>query len=198
MRSTNVLLITSAQNDLLDPSGIGWPMVHATVEARQVAQKLGQLAAAARRASLPVIHSPISLDYDAMKNFEPNSGIQQAVISNKLLAAGTRGAEFHRDVTPQSGDIVLPPRQGFSSFWEGTIKPHLERLHVRTIYLAGMLAEACIESHTRDAVENGYRVVVIFDAVGSTSPELLEASRQTLALHSFAMKDASAAVKDWS
>ena len=39
-----------------------------------------------------------------------------------------------------------------------------------------MLAEGCVESHARDAVENGYRPIVISDATASTSEELLAAS----------------------
>jgi nicotinamidase-related amidase len=197
MKSESILLITSAQNDLLDPTGAAWDFVRATVVKNDVPKKLIELARAARASGITVIHSPIKLDYAAMTGFEPLSAIQQVVLNNKLLAKGTRGSEFIAGLDIRSEDSVLPPRQGFSSFWAKTIQIELERIGARTIHIAGMLAEACVESHARDAVENGYRPIVISDAIGATSPGLLEASLLTLALHSSAMVTAEQAIISW-
>jgi len=197
MKSESILLITSAQNDLLDPTGGAWNFVRATVEKNHVPKKLIELARAARAAGIPVFHSPIELDYPAMTGFKPLSAIQQVVFDHKLLAKGTRGCEFLTGLDIQSKDSVLRPRQGFSSFWARTIQGELERIGARTIYIAGMLAEACVESHARDAVENGYRPIVVSDAVGATSPELLEASLLTLALHTSALLTAEQAIISW-
>jgi nicotinamidase-related amidase len=197
MKTESVLLITSAQNDLLDPAGGAWNFVRATVEKNNVPKKLNELIRAARASGIPLIHSPIELDYLAVVGFKPLSAIQQVVLDNKLLAKGTRGSEFLAGLDIESKDSVLPPRQGFSSFWAKTIQGELERFGARTIYIAGMLAEACVESHARDAVENGYRPIVISDAIGATSPALLEASLQTLALHTLALLSAEQTIVSW-
>jgi nicotinamidase-related amidase len=97
------------------------------------------------------------------------------------------GSAFLPETTPETGDIVLPPRQGFSAFWAGTLQSHLEQCQAQDIYLAGMLAEGCIESHARDAAANGYRPIVIGDAIGATSRDLLEASLQSLVLHTHSL-----------
>jgi nicotinamidase-related amidase len=197
MKSESILLITSAQNDLLDPAGGAWNFVRATVEKNDVPKKLIELTRAARASGIPVIHSPIELDYSAMAGFKPLSALQQVVLDNRLLAKGTRGSEFLAGLCIQSKDSVLRPRQGFSSFWARTIQGELESIGARTIYIAGMLAEACVESHARDAVENGCRPIVISDAIGATSPGLLEASLQTLALHTSALLTAEQAIISW-
>ena len=197
MKSESILLITSAQNDLLDPTGGAWSFVRATVEKNNVPNKLNELARAARASGIPVILSPIELDFPAMTGFKPLSAIQQVILDHKLLAKGTRGSEFIADLHIQSKDSVLRPRQGFSSFWAKTIQNELEHTGARTIYIAGMLAEACVESHARDAVENGYRPIVISDAIGATSPALLEASLQTLALHSSALLSTEQTITSW-
>jgi nicotinamidase-related amidase len=197
MKSESILLITSAQNDLLDPAGGAWNIVRATVEKNDVPNKLNELAHAARASGIPVIHSPVEFDYPAMTDFKPLSAIQQVILDNKLLAKGTRGSQFLAGLNIQSKDSVLPPRQGFSSFWAKSIQGELERFGSRTIYIAGMLAEACVESHARDAVENGYRPIVISDAIGATSPGLLEASLQTLALHTPALLSAAQTIASW-
>jgi nicotinamidase-related amidase len=123
------------------------------VEKNNVPKKLNDLIHAARASGIPLIHSPIELDYLAMVDFKPLSAIQQVVLDNKLLAKGTRGSEFLAGLDIKSKDSVLQPRQGFSSFWAKTIQGELERFGARTIYIAGMLAEACVESHARDAVK---------------------------------------------
>jgi nicotinamidase-related amidase len=73
----------------------------------------------------------------------------------------------------------------------------LKNLEVKTLFIAGMLAEACVESHARDAVENGYRPVIVSDAIGSTSAELLDASLKTLALHSANLMTTEQALASW-
>lgn len=187
MKHEKVLLITSAQKDLLDTSGKAWQLVRSTVEPNNLPEKLSRLTDHARQVGIPVIFSPIELDYEAMSKFEPLTAIHAVVARNQLLARGTQGVEQITRINSHPGDIVLRPRRGFSSFWARTIQDDLARLGTRTIIIAGMLAEACVASHARDAAENGYSPVVVKDAIGSSSPEILEASLKTLALHTRAM-----------
>ena len=197
MKTKAALLITSAQNDLLSPKGKAWALVQETVTKNQVPQKLNRLITTARASGMPVIHSPVSFDFEALKSHQPLSAIQSVIFDNHLLAVNTEGVQYIPEAMPQEGDIVLPPRQGFSSFWAQSIQSHLNDLGISTVFIAGMLAEGCVESHSRDAVENGYRPIVISDAIGSTSSELLEASLKTLALHSSQLKTTDEVIDCW-
>jgi len=197
MKSETVLLITSAQNDLLAPGGKAWSLVQASVQENRVPEKLALLANAARQAAIPVLHSPVVLDHDALAGFDGLSAIQRLMLEQRLLGAGTRGSGWIEESRPRQGDIVLEPRRGFSSFWAGTIKDHLVALGAKTLYIAGMLAEGCVSSHARDAVENGYRPVVVSDAIGATSLEMLAAARLELALHTDALRPAAEVVAGW-
>jgi nicotinamidase-related amidase len=191
------LLITSSQNDLLAPSGKAWGLTNETVLKNGVPGKLKALMERARAVNIPVIHSPVSFDYSKLKDFEPLSSIQSVIIENRLLEDGTPGVEFIEEATPLEKELVLPPRQGFSSFWANTIQSHLNDLGVTTLFIAGMLAEGCVESHSRDAVENGYRPIIISDAIGSTSEALLEASLKTLELHSAKLMTTEQVLNYW-
>jgi nicotinamidase-related amidase len=197
MKSETVLLITSAQNDLLSPNGKAWSSVSATVSTQRVPEKLAALTRAARRAGILVIHSPVVLDYRAMAEFEPKSALQGVIIGNQLLAKGDAGSDFVDACRPASADVVLRPRQGFSSFWAHTIDAVLEEVRPATITIAGMLAEGCVSSHARDAVENGYSPIVVSDAIGATSPELLAAAQLELALHAGALRTAEEVIATW-
>lgn len=183
MRQKSVLLITSAQVDLLAESGKAWGFTENSVRKNSVRENLKKLLTRARNQNIPIIHSPVAFDYEKMKEFEPLNPIQEVIVQNKLLELGTRGSEFVSEAMPIENEIVLPYRQGFSSFWAKSIQEHLENMGAETIYIAGMLAEGCIESHVRDAAENAYKTIVISDAIGSTSLDLLGASCETLSLH---------------
>jgi nicotinamidase-related amidase len=191
------LLITSAQNDLLSPIGKAWGLTRQTVEQNAVPGKLKALLQHASTASIPVIHSPVAFDFAKLEDFQPLSSIQSVIIENRLLEADTEGAEFIKAATPTEKEVVLPPRQGFSAFWANTIQAHLTDLGIKTLFIAGMLAEGCVESHARDAVENGYRPIIVSDAIGSTSQEILEASLKTLALHSAGLKTTEQVLNAW-
>ena len=187
MNATKVLLITSAQVDLLSENGKAWGFTKESVTKNEVKQNLKVVLAKARENNIPIIHSPVGFPFEQMAGFKPKNAFQSVIIDNKLLEIGTKGVEFIKEATPKENEIVLPYRQGFSSFWANSIQEHLEKLGTETIYIAGMLAEGCVTSHSRDAAENGYTPIAIFDAIGSTSLELLEASKKTLVLHTKAM-----------
>ncbi len=185
--SGKVLLITSAQVDLLSEGGKAWGFTKDSEAKNKVRENLRKVIKEARKQNIPIIHSPVGFDYELMKDFKPLNNIQSVIIENKLLEINSPGVDFIPEASPLKHEIVLPYRQGFTSFWAQSIQEHLKRLRIDTIYIAGMLAEGCIESHARDAAENGYSTIVISDAIGSTSLELLEASEKSLALHTKAM-----------
>ncbi len=186
-KSKSVLLITSAQVDLLSEDGKAWGFTEASEEKNNLRKNLIKVIKQARKQNIPIIHSPVGFDYEAMKGYEPLNAIQDVIVTNQLLDMNTSGVDFIDEAQPKKGDIVLPFRQGFSSFWAGSIQEYLEEMGVETIYVVGMLAEGCVQSHARDAAENGYKTIVISDAIGSTSLDLLEASLKTLALHTAAL-----------
>ncbi len=182
-KNNSVLLITSAQVDLLSEKGKAWGFTQESIEKNKVRENLIKVIAEARKRNIPIIHSPVGFDYGIMKGYEPLNAIQSVIIQHQLLEINTPGVKFIPEAQPQKGDVVLPYRQGFSSFWAKSIQQYLEKMEVKMIYIVGMLAEGCVQSHARDAAENGYKPIVISDAIGSTSLDLLEASYKTLILH---------------
>lgn len=183
MLKNSALLVTSAQKDLMTENGKAWGFTKESIQQNNVVSNIEKVVKKAREIDLTIIHSPVAFDYEALKDFNPLNNIQSVIIENKLLEMNTTGSEFIDEASPLSNETVLPFRQGFSSFWTKTIQSKLEEMEINNLYIVGMLAEGCVESHVRDATENGYRTNVITDAIGSTSLELLDASLKTLALH---------------
>lgn len=192
------LLLTSTQNELLHPSGGAWGLVADTVTKNNVVRNLVALLAAARLARIPVIYSAVAVDHATIPaGYEPTTVIQGLILQNKLFKPGTSGVEFLAELTPQPGDKVLPPRSGFSSFWSSNLHVLLKEQGVKRLYLAGMLAHACIESHARDAAENGFQPVVVRDAIGAAGEPLLAASIAILALHAKSLPTTEEVLTQW-
>jgi nicotinamidase-related amidase len=192
------LLLTSTQNDLLHPSGGAWGLVADTVTKNNVVQNLAALIAGGRAAGIPIIYSPVGIDHAKIPaGHEPTTVIQGLILQNKLLKRDAFGAQFLAELAPQPGDLVLPPRTGFSSFWSSNLDARLKEKGVKTLCIAGMLAHACIESHARDAAELGYQPVVVRDAIGAAGESLLAASLTVLGLHAKALPTTAEILTQW-
>jgi len=90
------------------------------------------------------------------------------MFENKMFLAGSFGADFHADIQPQPGDIILAPHKG-TDVMQTDLKEHLDRLGTKHLVLAGMTANLCVESTGRHATELGYDVTFLSDAIGAES-----------------------------
>ena len=171
------LLIIDPVNDFLSPDGAAWELTKSTVEMNKVVPNLRRLMEGARKRNIPVLIGPMAYtreDY-ADAQWQLRSGINRIMFERKMFLAGSWGADFHPDLTPQAGDVVLQPHKGMDVF-ETDLPEHLERLGVKHLVIAGMTANLCCESTGRHATEHGYNVTFLSDAVGAENVPAYEAS----------------------
>jgi ureidoacrylate peracid hydrolase len=171
------LLIIDPVNDFLHEDGAGWELTKSTVKKNDVVASLARLADGARAAGVPVLFGPMAYteeDY-ADAELHRRSGINRVMFEKKMFLAGTFGADFHQDVQPQSGDVVLEPHKG-TDVLQTDLRQHLDRLGTTHLVLAGMTANLCVESTGRHATELGYDVTFLSDAIGAESLPAYEAS----------------------
>jgi hypothetical protein len=76
---------------------------------------------------------------------------------------------------PQAGDIVLLPHKSIDVF-ETDLPDYLERMGITHLVIAGMTANLCCESTGRHAMEKGFDVTFLSDAIGADSIVAYEAS----------------------
>lgn len=103
------------------------------------------------------------------------SGINRIMFERKMFLAGSWGADFHPDLQPIDGDIVLLPHKGTDVF-QTDLPQHLRRLGVTHLVIAGMTANLCCESTGRHTAEAGYDVTFLWDAIGSENVPSYEAA----------------------
>ncbi|MBA3477960.1 MAG: cysteine hydrolase [Lautropia sp.] len=172
-----MLLVIDPVNDFLSEGGAAWEMTKGTVNSHDVIGHLRQAMDAARSKGIPVVHGPMAYteeDY-ADGRLQCRCGINRLMFEQKMFIAGSWGADFHPDLRPQEGEVVLLPHKGTDVF-ETDLPEHLDRLGTTHIVIAGMAANLCCESTGRRAVENGYDVTFLSDAIGAENMIAYEAS----------------------
>ena len=171
------LLVIDPVNDFLHEEGAAWEMTKSTVKKNGVVAQLVRLTEGARSSGVPVLFGPMAYteeDY-AEQRLQRRSGINRLMFENKMFLAGSFGADFHPDIQPQPGDIILSPHKG-TDVMQTDLKEHLDRLGTTHLVLAGMTANLCVESTARHATELGYDVTFLSDAIGAESLPAYEAS----------------------
>ena len=171
------LLVIDPVNDFLSPKGAAWELTKGTVAINEVVPNLKRAIEGARSRGVPVLYGPMAYterDY-ADEQWQRRSGINRIMFERKMFLAGSWGADFHPDLKPAPADVVLQPHKGTDVF-ETDLPEHLERLGVGHIAIAGMTANLCCESTGRHAVEHGYDVTFLTDAIGAENMPAYEAS----------------------
>jgi ureidoacrylate peracid hydrolase len=173
------LLIIDMQNDFCAVDGYVERVLGKDASpCRAVVAPIAELAQRARAAHVPVLW--IRADYSpdkvpahlALKAHERGS-------EGPFCHGGSWGAAFF-ELTPASGEPVID-KHCFSAFIGTGLENRLQAAGTRTVILAGVQTNACIESSLRDAASLGFHVVVPADCVASHTPVLHEATLKNVA-----------------
>lgn len=170
------LLIIDPQNDFLSEDGVVWDLVGEMVTENQVVPHLVALRAAAKEKGMSIVYSPHYYTDDEFENWGHLNSIDKLMFDRKMFRTGTKGSEFHPELQPDSSTYVASPHKVLSGFWTNDVGIQLRQRNVDTIILAGMSANLCVESHLRDAEENGFEVIVVKDATAGPGREATEAA----------------------
>lgn len=177
LRSKTAVLIIDPVNDFLSEGGAAWELTKVTVEHNNVVNHLRQLIDGAHERGIPLLFGPMAYteeDY-AEHQLQKRSGINRIMYEKKMFLAGSWGADFHPDLQPSPSDIILEPHKGTDVFMTD-LPEQLERLGTTHLVIAGMAANLCCESTGRHAVERGFDVTYLSDAIGSEDMPSYEAA----------------------
>ena len=164
------IFITDPQNDFISEGGAAWELVGEEVVADKVVEHQVQLRKVAKEVGIPVFYSThmyTEMDY---ANWQSLNAIDKVMFELGMFLEGTWGHDFHPDMVPDENTIVMNPHKGLSNFWTGDAALQLRQYGIETIIMTGMSANLCVESHTRDAIENGFDVIIIADATAGAGP----------------------------
>jgi nicotinamidase-related amidase len=171
------LLLVDPYNDFLSDGGKLWPMLKEVADEVGLLDNLRAVLAAVRQAGVQVFFVPHRRwepgDYESWDHPNPS---QIWVQERQTFAKGSWGGEWHPDFVPQPGDIVVKEHWAQSGFANTDLDFQLKQHGVTHIIAVGLLANTCIESTSRFAMELGYHVTLVRDATAAFSQERMDAA----------------------
>ena len=114
-------------------------------------------------------------DYDGWHH----PGPWQTVTDREILfGEGMWGGDWHPELAPQPGDVVVQEHWGQNGFAHTDLDLQLKQRSIEKIILAGIMANTCIEATARCGAEFGYHVTLVRDAAAAFSFEAMHAAHE--------------------
>jgi nicotinamidase-related amidase len=198
------LLLIDMQRDFVEDGGAFAALGLDLSMYRESIPRLARLLAAARHASILVIHvqnttlpgrisdSPAQLRF----NLRMHGGKRRDDAPLRYSVEGTPGYEIVKDLAPAAGEIVVRKHRS-SAFWGTDLELLLRSNGIKSVVIGGCTTEGCVESTARDAMFNDLYVVIAADCVASDDREQHHASL-LLMRHRFDMATEAEIAGVWS
>lgn len=125
---------------------------HCGVEGWEAVQRTRTLLEAARRRGMFVVHTTVK---------DP---VATAIFARSAGGIGEPAFEFHRDCSPDSGELVIT--KSYASAFLGTsLSAHLVTRGIDTIVVCGNSTSGCVRATVVDAAGGGFHVGVVEECV---------------------------------
>ena len=126
-----------------------------------------ELIEAARNAGIPVIHTRIL--YLAENCADGGMWVKKSPVMTAMVE-GNILAEFCDEVEPAKGELVIV-KQYASAFFGTSLASQLHAQGIDTVIMAGCSTSGCIRASAVDAVQYGFRPIVVRECVGDRHPD---------------------------
>ncbi len=178
-KQTTALLLVDPFNDFLSEGGKVYPRLKPIADEVALLDNLRRLDGAIRAAGIQVAIAPHRRwepgDYEDWDHPNPT---QQRIMHQHQFARGEWGGEWHPDFAPKPGDIVAKEHWGQSGFANTDLDFRLKQKGITHVIVVGLLANTCIDTTARYAMELGYHVTLVRDATAAFSHELMHAAHE--------------------
>ena len=136
-----------------------------------------RLLAAARAAGVPVLHTRVRYTTDLA-----DAGLFVRKVPGLAVLADGAGelGELVPELTPVAGEVVVV-KQYASAFFGTSLAATLTVAGVDTLVLAGVSTSGCVRASATDALQHGFRPLVVAEACGDRSTGIHEANLADLA-----------------
>ena len=178
-RAATALLFVDPYNDFLSEGGLLWPRLKEVAEEVGLLENLRAIHAAVRDAGIRVFIVPHrQWEEGDYKDWQYANPTQQSITKSHSFAKGTWGGAFRDEFAPRDSDVVVRQHWGQSGFANTDLDMQLKQHGISHVVIVGLLANTCIESTARFAMELGYHVTLVRDATAAFTREMMHAAHQ--------------------
>ena len=171
-RDRTALVVVDPFNEFLSRWGKMWSSVGASIKEVHLRSNLKKILDSARSVGLQVAYAPHHRwqpgSFSEKKHLHPSQALQVAF---KAFPRNGFGGQYYKGLEPQQGDIIASEHTCSSGFAETDLHDQLQKLGITHLILVGMATNSCIEATARSAVDLGYHVTLVTDAVAAFAPK---------------------------
>jgi len=173
------LLLIDPYNDFLSDNGKLQSRAKAVMDEVGTIAHMREAVAACRAAGITVFYVPHHRAKPSdFSNWAHPTPYQLGGHRIQLFAEGSWGAQWHPDFEPRPEDVMIKEHRGSSGFANTDLDIQLRQHGVRRVILIGMLANTCLETTGKFAVELGYHVTLVHDATAAFSAEAMKVAHE--------------------
>lgn len=169
-----VLITQECQEGVLGPSS-SLPALADVASRMGLVGRVQRLASVGRAAGVRVVHCVIQRRADNVGSNRNARLFAAAERSGSRLVAGSAFANVVSGIEVLPEDLISTRSQGLSPMTGTELDPVLRNIGCRTIVVTGVSLNVAITNLSFDAVNRGYQVVVVRDAVAGVPPDYAEA-----------------------
>lgn len=199
------LVVTDPQRDFLSEKGVAYGLFADNIKQLDTVNNIEKLFKTAKNRSLPVFVSPHGYFPHDHQWHAPGAlqkqmlelkvfGRKDAVYADGLKQSGADFLERYKPYILDGKTVVTSPHKVYGPE-SNDLLLQLRSNGIDTVILAGLAANLCTDSHLRELVENGFKVVVVKDAVAAPGQEAYQAALVNYGLIANAVVTTDEAVK---
>ena len=122
------------------------------------------LIGAARAKNVPIVFTTVEFSSSDLKT----NLLYLKTPRIETLCQGSKWIEIDRRLPKLDKDIVISKKYG-SAFFATSLAAQLQVLKIDTLLISGCVTSACVRASAVDAVQNGFRPIVVRETVGDRS-----------------------------
>lgn len=126
---------------------------------------------AGRAKGIPIVYTTTA--YADVEGPNSDMGLWVHKIPVEHLEAGTEAVAIDDRIAPQPGELVLVKKRA-SGFHGTSLASYLNAHGVDTVIVTGVTMAGCVRHTTEDAIAEGFRPIVVREAVGDRVPGVVE------------------------
>jgi nicotinamidase-related amidase len=173
------LLLVDPYNDFLDEGGKMWPMVAEVATSVGLLKNMSKILAGVRNSGVQIVIVPHHRwKPNELDGWDHPNPYMVGGYDLQIFAEGSWGGEWHPDFAPQPGDLICTEHWGSSGFANTNLDTLLKQKGITHVILVGLIANTCLESTGKYAVELGYHVTLIKDATAAASNEAMRCAHE--------------------
>ena len=170
---TNIsaLILIDLLNDFLSPKGKAYSRLAAQFEKVNFIPNVTRLLAGARASGLQIVYAPHGLNEHSFDDVKYIPTRMVPAMEHHIFWEGEFGGDFYEPFRPHEGDIVASRHRSFDTFMGTDLDAKLRKRRIEKVIFAGITSQTCVEGTGRHALEAGYHLTFLKDAVAEFTDE---------------------------